>query len=71
MRMGLGIFLLVVGAILTFAVRDGIAGVDLSMVGWICMGAGVLALILGLVSHTQATNQTRTQRVEHHEGPAV
>lgn len=67
MRMGLGIFLLVVGAILTFAVRDSISGVDLTMVGWICMAAGVLALILGVVGHTQATNTRNKQVIEHRE----
>jgi len=67
----LGIFLLVVGAILTFAVRDAVPNVDLTMVGWICMAAGLVALILGLIGHTQATNQTRTERIEHHDGPAV
>jgi len=45
MGIGIGIALLVVGAILSFAVRDNVPGVDLSMVGYICMGAGVLAII--------------------------
>ena len=70
MRMGLGIFLLVVGAILTFAVRDMVEGVDLSLIGWICMGAGVLALVLGLIGHTQATNTRRTEVIERHDGDA-
>ncbi len=33
MWVGLGIFLLVVGAILSFAVRDSIDAVDLTMIG--------------------------------------
>jgi hypothetical protein len=49
MYIGLGIFLLVVGAILSFAVRDSISAVDLTTVGYICMGAGALAIILSLV----------------------
>lgn len=49
MYVGLGIFLLVVGAILSFAVRDSISAVDLTMVGYICMGAGALAIALSLV----------------------
>ena len=60
MQFGLGIFLIVVGAILTFAVRDSFSGVDLTMIGYICMGAGALALILGLISHTQSTNTKQT-----------
>ncbi len=70
MRMGLGITLLVVGAILAFAVRDMVQGVDLSMIGWICMGAGVLALILGTIANTQATRTKRTNVVEHRDAEA-
>ena len=49
MYIGLGIFLLVIGAVLSFAVRDSISAVDLTMVGYICMGAGALAILLSLV----------------------
>ncbi len=49
MYIGLGIFLLVVGAIMSFAVRDSISAIDLTMVGYICMGAGALAILLSLV----------------------
>ena len=67
MRMGLGIFLLVVGGILAFAVRDVISGVNLAMIGYICMAAGVLALVLEVIGHTQATRTKNTQVVEHRE----
>jgi hypothetical protein len=60
---GTGIALLVIGAILGFAVRDAIPGVNLVLIGYICMGAGVLAVILGLVTNAQATK--RTNVVEH------
>ncbi|MEI2776011.1 MAG: DUF6458 family protein [Tetrasphaera sp.] len=49
MYIGVGIFLLVVGAILSFAVRDSISAVDLTMVGYICMGAGALAIVLSFL----------------------
>jgi len=50
MYIGLGIFLLVVGAILYFAVGDtSVAGIDLTTVGVILMIAGALAIILSLV----------------------
>jgi hypothetical protein len=65
MSMGIGIALLVVGAILSFAVRDSVPGVDLSVIGYICMGAGALALILSLVANSQATK--RTNIVEHRD----
>lgn len=69
MGMGIGIALLVVGAILSFAIRDSISGVDLSMIGYICMGAGALALILSLVMTAQATN-TKHTLVEHRDDNA-
>lgn len=70
MSMGIGIALLVVGAILSFAVKDSVPGVDLTMIGYICMGAGALALILSLVANAQATNTKRTNVVEHRDPEA-
>ena len=50
MYIGLGIFLLVVGAILFFAVPDtSLAGIDLTTVGVILMVAGALAIVLSLL----------------------
>lgn len=46
MSIGIGIFLLVLGAILTFAVDWSIGGLDLQAVGWILMVAGAGGLIL-------------------------
>jgi len=48
MGIGFGIFLLALGAILTFAVHATIAGLDIQVIGWVLMGAGVLGLILDL-----------------------
>ena len=48
---------IIVGAILSFAVRDSWDVMDLTMVGYICMGVGVLALILAFV--TLATRRRR------------
>lgn len=58
MYIGLGIFLLVVGAILSFAVRDSINAVDLTMIGYICMGAGALAIVLSFVAQAGARRGT-------------
>lgn len=46
--MGIGgsILLIVIGAILTFALHLRVGFVDLSMVGWIMMAAGLLGLII-------------------------
>lgn len=46
MGIGVSIFLLAAGAILTFAVDWHVAGVDLDIVGWILMAAGALGLIV-------------------------
>jgi hypothetical protein len=40
MGIGVGIFLIVVGAVLTFAVNATVAGLDLDVIGWILMLAG-------------------------------
>ncbi len=45
----LGIILLVVGAILTFAIDAALDGVDLAAIGWITMGGGALALIVAAI----------------------
>ncbi len=49
MGIGVSILLLAVGAILAFAVHATVAGVDIHVVGWILMGAGVLGLLVSLV----------------------
>lgn len=54
--MGPGVFLLVVGAILAFAVRTDASAVDLQVVGLILMVAGA-----GVIAH--ARRGTRHERV--------
>ena len=50
MSIGAGIALFVIGAILVFAVNvDTTQFVDLDLIGYILMGAGVLVVLLGLV----------------------
>jgi Domain of unknown function (DUF6458) len=46
MGIGVGIFLIVVGAILTFALDATVAGINLDVVGWILMLAGAAGLVL-------------------------
>ena len=73
MKVGSGIALAAVGAILAFAVRDGIGSVDLTMVGYILMAAGVLVVGLSVamsnqkrshVSQTVATDSAGRQSVQ-------
>ncbi|MGH3011806.1 MAG: DUF6458 family protein [Gaiellaceae bacterium] len=49
MGIGASIFLMVVGAILAFAVTAEVAGVDIATVGWILLIAGAVGFLLSLV----------------------
>lgn len=49
MSIGLGIFLFVVGAILTFALNVQLDWIDLDLVGYLLMGAGFIVTIIGVV----------------------
>ncbi|MEO3929515.1 DUF6458 family protein [Plantactinospora sp. CA-294935] len=49
MGIGTSIFLIALGAILTFALNVSLGGLDLDVVGWILMAAGVLGLIMTTV----------------------
>jgi hypothetical protein len=61
MGIGFSIFLLAVGAILTFAVHATVAGIDINIVGWILMGAGALGLILTMVVLAPRRRRTVTE----------
>ncbi len=65
MKVGPGIALLALGAILAFAISDNISGVDLTMVGYILMAAGAIGIVIGLVLTSMRTRGTRstTRRV--------
>ena len=49
MGIGFSIFLLALGAIIAFAVKATVAGLDINVAGWILMGAGVIGLVLTMV----------------------
>ena len=63
MRIGLGVFLLVVGAVLAFAVRDSWSAFDVTVVGYILMGGGVLVLLLSLLTDMPRTRRARSTQV--------
>lgn len=67
MRIGFGIFLLAVGAILAFAVRDNIEAIDLTMIGYILMIAGALAIVLSLILQAVRSNTSHREVVDRHE----
>jgi hypothetical protein len=49
MGIGASLFLIVVGAILAFAVTAEVSGIDIATVGWILMIAGIVGFLLSLV----------------------
>ena len=49
MGLGAGLFLIAVGAILTFAVNADVSGIDINVVGWILMGVGLVGILLSLM----------------------
>lgn len=70
MGYGGGIFLIVVGAILAFAVDFRVSGLELSTIGWICIAAGILAIILTLVtSQRRRTSETVVQHTPAPQAP--
>lgn len=75
MGIGASIFLIVVGAILTFALDLEVGGVNLDVVGWILMIGGVAGLIFttliwGPRNRSTVTRETgpsgEYRRVEEH-----
>ncbi|MEU1605889.1 DUF6458 family protein [Micromonospora matsumotoense] len=65
MGIGTSIFLLAVGAILTFAVNASVGGVDLDIVGWILMAAGILGLVMVLLMRGRRRTVTTAEPVAY------
>jgi hypothetical protein len=62
MSLGLGIFLLVVGAIMVFALNVTVEWMDIELVGYILMGAGAVIVLLGIVLLTRKRSSVTTTR---------
>lgn len=62
MSLGGGIFLLVIGAILAFAVNFQVGGINIHLIGYILMAAGALGVILGIVLMTRRRRVVTTSR---------
>ena len=87
MSIGTGIVLFVIGAILTFAINVDLGGaVNLDLIGYILMGAGLVVFLVGLVlmfrkrqsittvqSGTDASGAAVTQRrtAESNDTPVI
>ena len=70
MGIGTSIFLIALGAILTFALDASVGGINLDVVGWILMGAGVLGLIMTTLiwGRRRQVVTTTEQPVEYQPG---
>lgn len=62
MSLGAGIFLIAVGAILAFAITVTPSWIDLHVVGYILMVAGLAVVILGIVLITRKRRSSVTTR---------
>lgn len=74
MGIGSGIALVVIGAILVFAVNVDTGGfVDLDMIGYILMGAGVVVFLISLVlmMRRRQTDSTTRSAVDPATGERV
>jgi len=58
MRIGASLFLIAVGAILTFAVKASVSGVSLSTIGIILMIVGGIGLLAELIYASTRRNST-------------
>jgi hypothetical protein len=68
MGYGLGVFLLALGLILAFAVRDSINGIDLTMIGYILAAVGALAIVLTAVTLNRRGAATSVSTTTHADG---
>lgn len=61
MGIGVSILLIAIGAILTFALNVSVGFLDLDVVGWVLMAAGVVGLILTTVIWAPRRRQVVTR----------
>lgn len=62
MAVGSGIVLFVIGAIVAFALNFTVASVDMSLIGYLLMGAGALVFLISLFSDFKKRSTTVTSR---------
>lgn len=71
MATGTSIFLIALGAILTFAVDVTVAGIDIAAVGVILMIAGAIGIVVSLMWLDRATTPRRERAVEREQPTTV
>jgi hypothetical protein len=64
MTIGGSIFLIVLGAILYFAVEFDLAGININVVGIILMIGGLVGMVFGLLAFNRSRGTTVERRVE-------
>jgi hypothetical protein len=69
MRLGTGIVLIAIGAILAFAVHFQLSGIDIRIVGWILMVVGVIGVLLELA--VWAPRRRRVVQTDGYSGAPV
>lgn len=62
MSIGLGIVLIVIGAILTYALNITVDWIDLQLVGYILMAAGAVVVVIGIVLLARRRRSIATSR---------
>ena len=73
MGLGVSLFLIAVGAILTFAINATVSGVNIDTVGWILMIVGAVGILLSLAFWSSwggpAAFGSRRRYIEESSGP--
>jgi hypothetical protein len=49
MGLGVGIFLIAIGAILAFAVHTSTSGFDINTIGWILLIVGIVGVLISMI----------------------
>jgi membrane-bound ClpP family serine protease len=62
MGIGSGIFLFVVGAIIAFAINVQVAAVNLHLIGYLLMGAGVVVFLISIIMVSRKRSTVSTTR---------
>jgi uncharacterized membrane protein len=62
MGIGSGIFLFVVGAIVAFALNFTVSSLNMNLIGYLLMGAGVLIFLISLVTVFKKRSSTVTTK---------
>jgi hypothetical protein len=66
MGFGASLAFIAIGAILAFATRFSISGIDLQMIGWILMGVGVVGMLVTF-AYTRPRRRARVAEVVDEE----